>query len=398
MILGLDGHQCGDKLVSGLEAGAIDGVVLTLRYRRPDNLQRMAIELADGYAGTPLMIDPCTCYMTHPTRGLGQYPAYPFTFNGLNRRGFRNLNLLDWATQSLEYQAQLRVTDLIGPGIPLEAFDDYRSELALETYAATYSAHQNHASLQAMPLLHSLSFQESALSSIETTSDYLDLLTQVAGDGFYLTVSRDTDSDPQWGDATRVTRLANLMYLVYTLSLNGYRVIYSYSDIVGLLTLAAGGSDLVAGWFGTTRQLYSGGLGRPRRGGGVPRALYASRPLLSWLLMATDLASVMAAGLTDSAVDSAGFDARVREEGAGTEWQRRTEVLHFWHTLSALEQVITADDSPEVRARVLESLVVDAIRSVADIESARVRLEKRPTHLPAWLQAIQTFQSMIPAG
>lgn len=396
MILGLDGHQCGDKLMSGLEAGATDGCVLTLRYRRPDNLERTAVELADAYPEASLMIDPCTCYMTHPTRGLGQYPAYPFTFNGLNRRGFRDLDLRDWSTQSLGYQAQLRVTDLIGPGIPLEAFDDYRSELALETYTTSYSVHQGDAGLKGTPLLHSLSFQESALSSIETTSDYLDLLTQVPGDGFYITVSRDTDSDPQWGDATRVTRLANLMYLVYTLSLNGYRVVYSYSDMVGLLTLAAGGSDLVAGWFGTTRQLYSGGLGQSRGGGGVPRALYASRPLLSWLLIATDLASLMAAGLTDSAVDSAGFDDRVRAEGAGTEWQRRTEVLHFWHTLAALEAQITADSEPEVRTAVLESLVGDAIRHVANIESARVRLEKRPTHLPAWLQAIQTFQSTIP--
>lgn len=394
MILGLDGAQCGDKLVAGLDEGAIGGCVLSPRYRRPENLRTTALDLADNYPGITRMVDPCSYFITFPPRGLGHYPRYPFSFNGLNRRGLRDLDLSDYATQCLEFQVQLQVNALIGPGVPLESFDDFRSELTLAAFKAAHEVQQSDAALRGLALLHSLSFRESALSSFETTSDYLDLLTQIPGDGFYLTVSRDVDTDSQWGDPARVTRLSNLLYLVYVLSLNGFRIVYSYSDLVGLLTLACGGSDVAAGWFGTTRQLYCGSIGQSRRGG-QPRPLYASRPLLSWLLMSPDVATLIAAGMMNSVVDATGYDDRLRSEGAGTEWRRRTETVHFWHVLSVLAAEISEPPTAEERSTLMESLVSRAIAAAAVIDSARLRVERRPDQLPAWVQALQSFRSMI---
>jgi len=398
MILGLDGHQPGGKLVAGLRERAIGGCVLTLRYRRPENLRATALELAGEYEGSTRMVDPCSHYITYPAQALGQYAEYPFTFSGLNRRGLRDLELEDYATQSLDYQNQLRVSALVAPGVPLETFDDFRSELTLEAFDAAHKVQQASNSLRELPLLHSLSFRESALSSLKSTSEYLDLLTQVPGDGFYLTVSRDVKTDSQWGDPNRAGRLSNLLYLVYTLSLNGYRVVYSYSDIVGLLTLAVGGSDIAAGWFSTTRQLHCDDIGQSRTGGRQPRKLYASRPLLSWLPLSTDVAALLAAGMTDDIVDSVGYDHRIRNEGAGTEWRRRTETLHFWHVMSALAAEITGPPTVEERVGLLESLIARAIATDSAIEGRRVRMEKRPSHLSTWIQALQSFRVAIAEG
>jgi hypothetical protein len=398
MILGLDGPGAGDKLVAGLREGAIGGCVLTLRYRRPKNLRAAALELADDYEGSTRMVDPCSHYITYQARGLGHYADYPFTFSGLDRRGLRDLKLEDYATQCLDYQNQLRVSALVAPGVPLETFDDFRSELALQAFDAAYGVQQASNSLRELPLLHSLSFRESALSSFQSTSDYLDLLTQVRGDGFYLTVSRDVKTDSQWGNPDRAGCLSNLLYLVYTLSLNGYRVVYSYSDMVGLLTLAAGGSEIAAGWFSTTRQLYCGDIGRSSTGGGQPRALYASRPLLSWLLLSSDVATLIAAEMTDDIVDSVGYDQRIRNGGPGTEWRRRTETLHFWHVMSALAAEIKGPPTVEERVGVLESLIARAIATDSAIQGRRVRIEKRPSHLSTWAQALQSFRVAIAEG
>ena len=395
MILGLDGAQCGDKLKAGLLEGAIEGCVLSPRYRRLTNLKETALSLAADYPASVRMIDPCSYYTTFPSAGLGYYPEYPFGLSGLNRRGLRDLDISEYASQCLDFQAELDVSTLIGPGIPLETFEDFRSELSLRAFAAASEIQQSEARLRHLPLLHSLSFRESALSSFQATSDYLDLLTQIPGDGFYVTVSRDVEMDSQWGDPTRAGRLSNLLYLAYTLELNGFRVVYSYSDIVGLLVFAAGGADIVAGWFGTTRQLYCGAIGRSGGGGGQPRPLYASRPLLSWLLLTTDVAALQAVGMADSVVDSVGYDDRVRAEGAGTEWRRRTETLHFWHVLTALVREIAASSSVEERVAYLGSLIGRAISTAATIDRSRVRIEKRPYQLAAWSQALQTFRAAI---
>lgn len=394
MILGLDGHQPGDKLSAGLAESAIDGCVLTLRYRRPQNLSETALQLASHYPGRALMVDPCSYYITCLPQGLGQYNNYPFAIAGLNRRGLRDVVLRDYAVQCLDFQSQLRVTSLVGPGIPLDTFDDFRSELSLRTYAATHAVQQESESLRSLPLLHSLTFRESALASIESVSEYLDLLTQVPGDGFYLTVSRDVDSDPQWGRPDRQERLVRLLYLIYALSLNGYRVVYSYSDFVGLLALAAGATDVAAGWFSTTRQLYCGRLGQTEGRRGQPRPSYASRPLLAWLVLSSDVAALMAGGFTDDVIDNVGYDQRVKSEGTGTEWRRKTEVVHFWHVLSALGAEISGPATVNGRVEALHSLIVRAVAIHASI-STRVRIEKKPSHLRIWLQALEQFQAAI---
>ncbi len=106
----------------------------------------------------------------------------------------------------------------------------------------------------------------------------------------------------------------------------------------------------------------------------------------------------MAVGMADSVVDSVGYDDRVRAEGAGTEWRRRTETLHFWHVLTALAREISALSSVEERVAYLESLIGRAVSTTAAIDRSRVRIEKRPYQLAAWIQALQTFGTAIAEG
>lgn len=394
MIIGLDGHQAGDKIKAGLTDNAIGGCILNPRYRQPQNLTDTALDLAKQYPDSLRMIDPCSYNITLPPSVLGsKYQRYPFGFNGLNRRGLRGLDLSEYAFACLDFQVRLNVSALVGPGIPMETFEDFRSELTLEAFRASINICQSEEVLRGLPILHSLSFRESALSSFEAVCDYLDLLTQVEGDGFYIVVSRDVITDPQWGEASRIDRLTNLLYLVYALSVNEYRIVYSYSDMVGLLVLASGGTDIATGWFGTTRQMFCDGTSQS--GGQQPRPLYTSYPLLSQLLMAPDVAALMAAGFTDRVIDSVGFDDRIKRDGAGTEWSKRTEILHFWHVLTAIADEILAIPTVEDRVGHLQVLIGKAISICLQAQEEGVRIEKRPYHLSAWLQTLQNFNSLI---
>ena len=96
-------------------------------------------------------------------------------------------------------------------------------------------------------------------------ANWLDVATGLDADGFYVIVDRVTQgSYPAMWNSSHLT---NLLRLVYSLSqLNEYEVLAGYSDIEGILQVAAGASGSAAGWFYSLRA-FSDSKWQPSSGG-----------------------------------------------------------------------------------------------------------------------------------
>ena len=117
----------------------------------------------------------------------------------------------------------------IAPTCLQSSFTDIWTPLALQ-YARTASS-----AWGANQTLATLAIDESALGDWRAVADWLDVATTLDVDGFYLLVARQRGAGYPpipWDSG----RLRNLLRLIYNLtSLNGYSVIWGYSDIDGLL-------------------------------------------------------------------------------------------------------------------------------------------------------------------
>lgn len=118
----------------------------------------------------------------------------------------------------------------------------------------------------------SIIIDEAILQSWESIEEWLDILTTLDVQGFYLIVNRPRAiyPSPPWDPHA----LANLLRLIYSLTeINGYELIWGYSDIDGLLGLAVGANGIASGWSYGLRGFSTSRWNEKRSGGAatVPR-------------------------------------------------------------------------------------------------------------------------------
>lgn len=211
--------------------------------------------------------------------------TYVYSLPGGTARCHRSHNLefqpLSWSTPPSQIVAIaqavidanqfLGTARIIGPTCLQRSFADVWASLALQLTRATLDAAN-------VPVLSSLVVDESALSNWHEIQDWLDVATTLDVDGFYVAINR---ARAPYLAPWDVTRLANLLRLVYSLSvLNDYQVIVGYSDFEGLLAYAAGATGHATGWHYSLRR-FSETKWQPSSGGRQAAPRYTSRPLLT---------------------------------------------------------------------------------------------------------------------
>jgi len=233
-----------------------------------------------------------------------------------------------------------------------------------------------------------LILSESALSDASRLGDLLDELTMLDASGFYVVILRESDSDPLWSDQMRAVRHRNLLYLVHVLSLNGMEVHVGYTDISGFLLLAAGASSIGTSWFKSARQMCCVGMGEST-GGQQARSVYASGPLLSWILLAPDLQTIASASLMGLILTPMA-DGRAPQSPLAGQWNREREVLEYWRTMSYLDARIMGG-STEAQLASARSLLSAADAVTSRLRAAGVSLERPPRHLAAWTDTVDAL-------
>jgi len=308
------GYGKSTKIDDVIARGEVHGVILSPGHEDAATLESTAAAYAG--AGLDVLVDPqAYIYSTRPKGTLRFHSR-----NGVD------LSKMSWAGSATSVLADISKVEELGLRLGLSAkliapspyhasFGDYWMPTALQ-YARTAASEWH-----SRDVLATIAISQDALADWAVVEEWLDAATTLDVFGFYLVVSRSDTSYPPVAWNPRL--LANLLRVIHTLSVvNGFEVIWGYSDIDGLLGLAAGANGMAAGWSYSLRQ-FSIDRYNTERGGGaqpIPR-IFASEFLSA--MRTTEIADILelaptnefeslTSAMPDSVTSVSNPDAQVR--------------------------------------------------------------------------------------
>ena len=387
-ILAQHGWGKSDKIETALTSGAIQGVIMSPRDETPGNLASFLSSIRVDYPSAELLADPLfhigTVRPVHDIR-LPQYPHYTRNLTPLS---FSAANIQRFVGDTLSWQRSIEVSAILSPTVMVEDLNSRWAQIAMMLAQETVNQHDG-----AKPLLISLVVGEDALRQQGLVDSWLDDLTLLDVDGFYLVVRRASEDYRQHHDPEV---LASLLRVCYSLAeLNKYRVIAGYTDMVTLLLHAVGVSATGAGWYVNLKQ-FSLRRFQPSTGGRRARPRYSSTPLLNSIYI-TELDSIFNVGQIASVLSGTQFDTRFSGviNPENVPWSDNDRELHHWQVLADISQ------SP-VGSRVGDRL--DSARNlIAMARAVYLQLETMvpfatatgSAHLDQWLDALSRFRADV---
>ena len=265
------GYGQGDRIAALADPSVVHSVILSPTDQGPRKLLETSIDCQDR--GLSVLLDPQS-YIYAPDIGA---VARNHEENDLE---FIGMNWSQPPTSTMDMIARVGLlNDAIGGSIriapsPLQSsFADVWTPLSIQLARAGSDAWGREKTIA------TLAIEESAFSDRAQVDAWLDVATTLEVRGFYLLVQRSNTSYPPvpWAAET----LANVMSAIYVLTeLNDYEVHWGYSDLEGLLGLAAGATAIATGWSHGLRQ-FSTSKWVPRTGGRQPAMRYPMRSIMS---------------------------------------------------------------------------------------------------------------------
>jgi len=231
-ILAQCGYGRGDKVEQGLDEGIIDGAIMSPRDEGRDRLEQTINEWGSGYPDAVILFDPqfYAARLNAPRDGhLSEYDYYS-NASGLGRTHFSGTRIRRYVRECLNYQHTTfndNLAYLISPTILFDSFSDSWSQIALNMAVESADYHATELK-EPQPLLLSIVASETAFQTMEAMEEFLDALTELDVDGFYLIIRRNATS---LQNAMEAESFGRLLYFCYVLAeINEYKVIIGYSD------------------------------------------------------------------------------------------------------------------------------------------------------------------------
>lgn len=387
-ILAQHGWGKSDKIERGFSNGSISGVIVSPRDENPDNLASFLSQIHGDYPSADRIVDPQLYAGTvWPVRD-GNLPKYPHYRSRLTPVLFSPALIRDLVSESLNWQYGLDVSAVVSPTIMMEDFGSHWAQIAMMCAQETAAQHNND-----LPLLISLLVSEDALRHRLSVDDWLNNLTQLDVEGFYLIIRRSSEAYRQHFDPDA---LASLIRVCYSLAeLNQYTLYVGYADMVTLLLHAVGVTGTGSGWFTGLRQ-FSWRRFQPVTGGRQPRPRYSSGALLNSIYI-TELDGIHSRGQVSNVLSGTSFDNRFASltNPENVPWPVDQAALHHWEVLASISRV---PSSPSIVDRLdsAQDAITHALATYAQIGTlVPFTTETGPTHLDQWLDALNRFRSEI---
>lgn len=402
-VLAQCGYGRGIRIEQGLENRVIGGVIMSPRDERRDRLEDTIDQWGHDYPGAVILFDPqfYAATLNAPRDGhLGEYDYYNNN-NGLGRTQFSGTRIRRYVQECLDYQHRTfgaNVTYLISPTILFDGFRDYWSQVALNMAVESSDYHSTELE-NPRPLLVSIVVSESAFQTIEAMEEFLDALTELDAEGFYLVVRRNANS---LQSAMEAASFGRFLYFCYVLSeINEYKIIVGYSDWHSFLIEAVGAAHTACGWYHNLRQ-FSLARFLPSSGGGRPRKRYSSAPLLSCPLINPELQNIHLSGLLPRVLSGSQYDLILTSNPlAGVaNWSDDNSCLAHWFSLDAVSQRISGQPDTPSRIREAERTMRNALTLYRQLESLGVSFDPQtgPDHISEWQSAVQEFIGIAGIG
>lgn len=235
----------------------------------------------------------------------------------------------------------------------------------------------------------SLVLDENLLTAWSSIEEWLDVLTTLEVRGFYLLVNRNR---PQYPPVPWVPEaLANLLRLIFTLTeINGYEVIWGYSDTDGLLGSAVGATGIASGWSYGLRQ-FSTSRWNEKRSGGAPAV-----PRVHLRRLWSPVRWNEAADLFDSDAGKNAFGPRLKKRFDNTGFESLSNTLAQEQHLSVLAERVAALDAKSDAVQRLDTVadsLEDALAKFGKIAEEGIALEPRyAARVRSYREALELFR------
>lgn len=390
------GHGKGDKIHRGLDNQSLDGVILSPRDEKIENLNSLKEELEQNYPTSEIFFDPQFYYATYidgASKNLDSLNYYPGTITLSNLRSLRNVNR--YVSNCLLFQHEFGLNTLVSPTILIPSFADRYAQISLSMAEESISE----AKKLEKPLLISLVFNESALNDSRSVNEFLNELTMLDTEGFYIIVVRNNTNYDQKFD--EVTPLLNLLTMIYSLGeINEYKVIMGYSDIVGLLYLAVGAYGISNGWHNSLRKFtIQQRILRPS-GGRPARERYTSLPLLNSILVSEldSIAKIIPAynGNLEDYLSQTPYEHRILSGSSPSDgWSRAISHLQHWAALKqGINNIKDLDISDRLEKIIKQINQAKALYSILESMGVQFDPSSSSHHLDNWDAALKQFRDM----
>jgi hypothetical protein len=239
------------------------------------------------------------------------------------------------------------------------------------------------------PLYVTLAISREALFKEPEIIEFVNELTALEEppDGFYLLIG--ARSQEARSEIFNADVISIWMYLNYALSLNGFKVINGYSDLMAPFLSAAQGYGAATGWWSNLRS-FSIERFEPAAGKGrLPIPRYLSCALLNRITFPElNLLRTMPEILNGLPTDS--------DYPAGGEPLRNKEVIQSWESLKKLINDVDAENVGAAAAVERCKKVVEKAVILYERINARYQLDQKSNddHLPALQEGIDLFKKL----
>jgi hypothetical protein len=371
------GYGKSDKIERLYDAGLLGGVLLSPADEEPPVLQATLESTPD----VGVLLDPQTYVYSIPGGTARCHEAHGLDISNLNW-GMPASEVEGVVRAVIEANDRLGVIDLIAPTCVQRSLNDVWTSLALQMARTTISIVDGQRRVFVSSVI-----EETALANWEDVANWLDVATGLDADGFYVVVDRVTqESYPAMWNPSHLT---NLLRLVYSLSqLNEYEVLAGYSDIEGILQVAAGASGSAAGWFYSLRA-FSDSKWQPSSGGrqAIPRAF--SVGLLTPLLAVGEGEQVAQSELAVEAYPDEAVSTTLSNNPEG--WSLVNAASHHLGTLAMIINDVAQQNPISARLDAVETRLTDAHGRLVSLEQQGVPFSG------AYGQRLETFRRALDA-
>lgn len=396
-VLAQSGFGRGDKIEQGLAAGIIDGVIMSPCDETKDRLENGIRQLRREFPDAQILFDPQFYLATLSAprdKHLGEYDYYANN-SGLGRTQFSPSLIRRYTQNCINYQYNEmgdELSYLLSPTILFDGFSDYWSQVAINMAVESVD---HYATLDSPPpLLISLVISETALQSLVALEEYLDALTELDVEGFYIIIRRNANfltnaMDPHC--------FGQFLYMCHVLrNINNYVVVVGYSDWHSFILESAGATFTACGWYQNLRY-FSLSRFLPQTGGRRPRKRYSSSPLLSCPFIMPEMEDIHLAGFLSNVLTGAASDSILMHGPASGEpnWTDVVSCLTHWTSLHSLSTRISNLNSPVDRIQESLNIINGAFNLYNFLIGHGINFDTMtgPQHLFDWQMSINEFRA-----
>ena len=388
------GYGPGDKIINGFKDNIIDGVIFSARYEKMEKILGDVRDITSVFSNAEILLDPefYACFYAHqPDAKLGGLNEWPY-FSTQRRSQLESSEKVEKIlADTFDTLVDLPLTSIIAPNIFIpRSFNSIEAVIAKNFIRKTQQLFEETGDKR--NVFATLAIDRDTLIDQTEFEAFLNDITALDNppDGFYIIVGggiTDYRTEISRSELIHADVIAGWMMLNYTLSINGFKVINGFSDILTPFLGCAGGYAGATGWWSNLRMFSMSRYINTVSGGRLPTIRYLSNALLNRITHDERRAFVKLIPEINNGLPR-------DSDYEGGEPDRKVEVLQSWEAISHLnnENIVSEMDES---LQLLEDVVNRAEITHTNLAGygLPVNREANREYMEALMESIRVFRS-----